>query len=348
MQPRDVEKGSVANTPKPGAILVISDSFHELPEAVTLLRDSYHSVGYIHALKKFQDITAGETSISVPEAEAIVMGRVMTVDEAALALAPKLRVIALHTSGSDNVDMAAATKRGILVTNVKGINAEQCADFAMGLMLSTVRQIVRGDKAIRQGKWASETLSSHDVVGATLGMIGLGKIGKAVVKRAFGFDMKMLAYTRTPDQAFAEHYGVTYTSLEHLLTTSDIICLTASLTPETYHMIGEREFNLMKKTAFFINIARGELVDEPALYNALKNNQIAGAGLDVYEEEPLYKSLLFDLGNVVLTPHQAGLTISGKVGAAVRAARNALQVLSGEIPKDAINPEAAEKWGANV
>jgi lactate dehydrogenase-like 2-hydroxyacid dehydrogenase len=259
-----------------------------------------------------------------------------------------MRVIALHTSGSDNVDVAAATKRGILVTNVKGINAEQCADFAMGLMLGTVRQIVRGDKAIRQGKWSSETLSSHDVVGATLGIIGLGQIGKAVVKRAFGFDMKMLASRRTPDQTFAERYGVTYTSLEHLLTTSDIICLTASLTPETYHMIGAKEFNLMKPTAFFINIARGELVDEAALYDVLKNERIAGAGLDVFEEEPLFKSPLFDLENVVLTPHQAGLTISGKTGAALRAARNALQVLSGDIPKDAINPEAAKKWSTKV
>jgi phosphoglycerate dehydrogenase-like enzyme len=341
MQPPDVEKSSMNALP-PGKILVISDSFHELPEAVALLRDSPHRVGYIHALKKFRNITPDETPVSVAEAEAIVMGRVMTVDEAALDLAPKLRVIALHTSGSDNVDLAAATKRGILVTNVKGINAEQCADFAMGLMLSTVRQIVRGDKAIREGKWASETLSSHDVVGATLGMIGLGQIGKAVVKRAFGFDMNILAYTRTPDQTFAERYGITHTSLEHLLKTSDIICLTASLTPETYHMIAEKEFNLMKKTAFFINIARGELVDETALYNTLKNERIAGAGLDVFEEEPLFKSPLFDLENVVLTPHQAGLTISGKTGAALRAARNALQVLAGETPKDAINPEAAE------
>jgi phosphoglycerate dehydrogenase-like enzyme len=331
----------MTNPAPPNTILVISDSFHELPEAVALLGDSGHRVAYVKSLKKFQDITKAETPISVAEAEAIVMGRVMTVDEEALALARKLRVIALHTSGSDNIDLAAATKRGILVTNVKGINAEQCADFAMGLMLSVVRQIVRGDKAIRQGKWAQETLSSQDVGGATLGVIGLGQIGKAVVKRAFGFDMKILAYTRTPDQAFAERYGVTYTSLEHLLTTSDIICLTASLTPDTYHMLGEKEFNLMKRTAFFINIARGELVDETALYNALKNGRIAGAGLDVYEEEPLYKSPFFDLENVVLTPHQAGLTMSGKVGAALRAARNALQVLAGEIPKDAINPEAA-------
>jgi phosphoglycerate dehydrogenase-like enzyme len=343
MQPLDVEKDSLINVLRPGTLLVISDSFHELPEAVALLRDSRHRIGYVHALKKFQDISPDETSVSVAEAEAIVMGRVMTVDEAALDLTPKLRVIALHTSGSDNVDIAAATKRGILVTNVKGINAEQCADFAMGLVLSTIRQIVRGDKVIREGKWASETLSSHDVVGATLGMIGLGQIGKAVVKRAFGFDMKLLAYTRTPDQTFAERYGVTYTSLEHLLETSDIICLTASLTPETHHMIGEKEFNLMKKTAFLVNVARGELVDESALYNALKNKRIAGAGLDVFEEEPLYKSPLFDLENVVLTPHQAGLTISGKVGAALRAARNALQVLNGEVPKDAINPEAAEQ-----
>jgi phosphoglycerate dehydrogenase-like enzyme len=348
MRSLNVENSLVANTPNPGAILVISDSFHELPEAVALLCDAGCRVGYVHALKKLQDIPPDETPVSVAEAEAIVMGRVMTVDAAALDLAPKLRVIALHTSGSDNVDLAAATKRGILVTNVKGSNAEQCADFAMGLMLSTVRQIVKGDKAMRQGKWASETLSSHDVVGATLGMIGLGQIGKAVVKRAFGFDMKILVYTRTPDHAFAERYGVTYTSLEHLLKTSDIICLAASLTPETRHMINEKEFNLMKKTAFFINIARGELVDESALYNALKNEHIAGAGLDVYEEEPLYRSPLFDLENVVLTPHQAGLTVSGKVGAAVRAARNALAVLAGEIPKDAVNPEAAEKWSEKV
>jgi phosphoglycerate dehydrogenase-like enzyme len=331
----------MTDTTDPNTILVISDSFHELPEAVALLRDSGHKTAYVKALKKFQDITEAETSISVAEAKAIVTGRVMTIDEGALDLARKLRVIALHTSGSDNVDLDAATKRGIFVTNVKGINAEQCADFAMGLMLSSVRQIVRGDKAIRQGKWATDTLSSQDVVGATLGMIGLGQIGKAVVKRAFGFDMKILAYTRTPDAAFAEHYGVSYTGLEHLLSTSDIICLTASLTPETYHMLAEKEFNLMKKTAFFINIARGELVDEGALYNALKNERIAGAGLDVYEEEPLYKSPLFDLENVVLTPHQAGLTHSGKVGAAMRAARNALQVLNGETPKDAVNPEAA-------
>jgi phosphoglycerate dehydrogenase-like enzyme len=341
MQPLDVDKSSTTSALQSGKIVVISDSFHELPEAVELLRDSRHKVGYVHTLKKFQDITPNETPVSITEAEAIVMGRVMTVDDAALALAPKLRVIALHTSGSDNVNVSAATKRGILVTNVKGTNAEQCADFAMGLMLGTVRQIVKGDKTIRQGKWASKTLSSHDVVGATLGMIGLGQIGKAVVRRAFGFDMKILAHTRTPDSAFAERYGVTYTGLEHLLKTSDIICLTASLTPETHHMIGDAQFNLMKRTAFFINIARGELVDETALYDALKNERIAGAGLDVYEEEPLYKSSFFDLENVVLTPHQAGLTISGKTGAAVRAARNALQVLDGEIPKDAINPEAA-------
>jgi phosphoglycerate dehydrogenase-like enzyme len=333
---------------KPNSILVISDSFHELPEAVALLRDSRHKVGYVYALKKLQDITASETTVSVSEADAIIMGRVMTVDEAALDLAPRLRLIALHTSGSDNIDVKAATQRGILVTNVKGINAEQCADFAMGLMLSAVRQIVKGDNAIRQGKWAAETLSSHDVMGATLGMIGLGQIGKAVVKRAYGFDMKMLAYTRTPDKEFAQRYRVTYTSLEQLLKTSDIICVTASLNPETYHMIGEKEFNLMKKTAFFINIARGELVDETALYNTLKNERIAGAGIDVYEEEPLYQSPLFELENVVLTPHQAGLTVSGKVGAAVRAARNALQVLNGEIPKDAVNPEAAEVRSAKV
>ncbi len=324
-------------TVSPKNILVISDSFHELPEAVQVLHASGHPIAYVNSLQKFQDISREYLFA----AEAIVMGRVMGVDQAALALAPKVRVLALHTSGSDNVDLAAATRQGVLVTTVKGSNAEQCADFALGLILSVVRQIVKGDKAIRKGVWATETSASQDVVGATLGMIGLGQIGKAVVKRAVGFDMKLLAYTRTADKNFAERYGVTYTGLEHLLKTSDIICLTASLSPETYHMIAEREFNLMKKTAFFINVARGELVDEAALYKVLKNQRIAGAAIDVYEEEPLYQSPFFELDNVVLTPHQAGLTTSGKVGAAVRAARNALQVLEGEIPEDAVNPEAA-------
>lgn len=321
-------------------ILVVSDSFHELPEATQLLEQSGHQVAYVRSLKRLQTIGDHDSSVPVATADAIVMGRVMTVDREALACAKNLKVIALHTSGSDNVDLGAATERGVVVTNVKGVNAEQCADFAMGLMLASVRQIVRGDKALRAGRWVAETSSSRDMSRATLGLIGLGQIGKAVIQRAAAFDMELLVHTRTPDPAFASRYGVSFVALEELLSQADIVCLTASLTPDTYHMLGEAQFRMMKPSAHFINVARGELVDEGALYHALKERHIAGAGLDVFETEPLYASPLFELDNVVLTPHQAGLTLSGKVGAAVRAARNALEVLAGTLPADAVNPEA--------
>ncbi len=328
-----------------GKILVVSDSLHELPEAVALLEASSHAVGYVRTLKRLQDIAHHETPVSVAEADAIVMGRVMSVDREALALAKNLKVIALHTSGRDNIDLGAATERGVLVTTVKGVNAEQCADFALGLMLASVRQIVRGDRAIRAGSWARETSASFDVGGAVLGLVGLGRIGRAVIRRAAGFDMKLLINTRTPDLAFAERYGASFVSLSEVLERSDIVCLTASLTPETRGLIGVAELGRMKPNAFLINIARGELVDEAALYEALKARRIAGAGLDVFETEPLYESPLFELDNVVLTPHQAGLTHSGKVGAAMWAAKNALEVLAGRCPADALNPEALERRG---
>jgi phosphoglycerate dehydrogenase-like enzyme len=321
-------------------ILVVSDSFHDLPEAVALLGASGHQVGFVRSLKRLQDIGEDEAPVRVRDADAIIMGRVMTVDAAALELARNLKVIALHTSGRDNVDIAAATRRGVLVTNVKGVNAEQCADFAMALMLAAVRKVVLGDRAIRQGRWAADTGSSLDVTGATLGLIGLGQIGRAVVRRAVGFNMRILVNTRTPDAEFAARHAAVFVSLDELLEAADIVCVTASLTPETVGLIGERELARMKPSAYLVNIARGELVDEAALYRALAAGRIAGAGLDVFATEPLYESPLFALGNVVLTPHQAGLTASGKLGAALRAARSALQALAGDLPPDALNPEA--------
>ncbi len=323
-------------------ILVVSDSLHELPEAVALLEASGHRIGYVPALKRWQDITAEDSPVSVAAADAVVMGRVMSVDAEALNLAKNLKVIALHTSGRDNVDVDAASERGVVVTNVKGVNAEQCADFALGLMLATVRQIVRGDKAVRAGKWVAETSGSLDISGATLGLVGLGQIGRAVLHRAAGFNMKLLVHTRTHDAAFAERYGARFVTLDALLEQADIVCLTASLTPATRHLLAAPELRRMKKSAYLVNVARGELVDERALHRALTEGEIAGAGLDVFETEPLFESPLFGLENVVVTPHMAGLTVSGKVNAAVRAVQNALSVLAGDVPPDALNPHALD------
>ena len=325
-------------------VLVISDSFHTLPEAVATLDGSGHAVTYVNNLTAWANL-GGADRVALSEAHAVVMGRVLGVDAEAFSLAPKLRVVALHTSGSDNVDLEEATRRGVLVTNVKGVNAEQCAEFAMGLMLSVVRQIRTGDHAIRAGLWCDRTHTSMDLHGATVGVIGLGQIARAFLRRALAFGVRILVHTRTPDLGLAVELGIQYTSLDEVLRLSDVVCLFASLTKETHRMIGARELSLMKPSAYLINIARGELIDEEALVHALRSGQIAGAGLDVFEVEPLYKSPLFELENVVLTPHQAGLTQGGKLGAAVRAARNALEVLNGAMPQDAINPGA---WAAEI
>jgi len=320
-------------------IVVISDSFHTLPEAVATLARSGHEVTYVKGLTPWTELEASARR-ALGNAHAIVMGRVLGVDASAFSLAPLIKVVALHTSGSDTVDVEEATRRGVVVTTVKGVNAEQCAEFAMGLMLSVVRQIDKGDRAIRAGLWSTTTQTSMDVYQATLGVVGLGRIGRAFVRRARAFGMKILVHTRTPDRALAEEFDIQYMSLDDLLSRADVVGLFASLSASSRQMIGARELGLMKRSAYLINIARGELVDQNALIDALRTGQIAGAGLDVFQGEPLYRSALFTLENVVLTPHQAGLTSRAKTEAAVRAARNALDRLEGTLPPDAINPDA--------
>ena len=323
-------------------IVVISDSLHTLPEAVSALEGSGHLVTYVPSLMPWPALEPVHRRV-LAEARAVIMGRVLGIDAGAFALAPRLRVVALHTSGCDNVDVAEASRRGVLVTNCKGVNAEQCAEFAMGLMLCVVRKILIGDHAIRSAQWAARTQSSMDLYGATMGVIGLGRIAKAFVTRARAFGMRILVHTRTPDLDFGVQGGIEYVPLDALLGQADVVGLFASLDKGSRHMIGAREFSLMKRSAYFINIARGELIDQDALVAALRTGTIAGAGLDVFEEEPLLASDLFELENVVLTPHQAGLTHGGKTGAALRAARNALEALDGHVPRDAVNPSA---WAA--
>ncbi|HEX8376148.1 MAG TPA: NAD(P)-dependent oxidoreductase, partial [Geminicoccaceae bacterium] len=250
-------------------ILVVSDSLRELAPAVTALETSGHRVVYVDGLIPLPEIAL--RGLADPrQADALVTGRLMWLDAEALRLLPRARVIALHTSGSDNVDLAEATRRGIVVTNVKGVNAEQCAEFSIGLLLATTRQIRTGDIAIRQGLWASRTQTSLDLYGATVGIVGLGLIGRAAVRRLRAFGVRLLCHTRTPDPAFGAEMGLTYTDLDTLLRESDVVSLYASLNDRTRRMIGARELGLMKPGAYLINIARGELIDEPALIEALR------------------------------------------------------------------------------
>ena len=325
-------------------ILVVSDSLHHLPQAVATLAGCGHDVEYIDGLIGFPEIAAKRLG-DLAGADAIVMGRVMNTDEHALSFAPRVRVIAQHTSGSDNIDLAEATRRGITVTNVRGVNAEQCAEFSIGLMLAVARQILVGDRAIRAGRWAADTQSSLDLYGSTLSVFGLGMIGKAAVRRAAAFGVKILVHTRTPDVEFGEKYGIEFVGKDEALSRADIVSIYTSLSDVTRNMIGARELALMQPHAYLINIARGELIDEDALFEALVERRIAGAGLDVFTVEPLHASRFFELPNVVLTPHQAGLAHSAKVDAAMRAVHNALSALAGHLPPDAINPTAFAAFG---
>lgn len=228
------------------------------------------------------------------------------ITEKVISNASKLKVIGKHGIGVDNIDIEAAKKRGITVLNAPGTNKEAVADLVFGLMLSLARKIPNSDSQVRAGKWPK--VFGQSVFGKTLGIIGLGAIGRSMVQRAKGFEMKVIAYDSFWNKEYAETNGVTYSSIDEILKEADFITLHVPLTPETTNSIGIEQLRNMKSTAFLINASRGGVVDEEALYRALKEGKIAGAGLDVFSTEPPTDSPLFELDNVILSPHMGGFT----------------------------------------
>ncbi|HIE09303.1 MAG TPA: D-glycerate dehydrogenase [Armatimonadetes bacterium] len=268
------------------------------------------------------------------------------VDSEVMDSAPNLKVISNYAVGFDNIDVKAATERGIVVTNTPGVLTETTADLAWALLMAVARRIVEADKFTREGKfkgWSPTLLLGSDVYGKTLGIIGFGRIGRAVAKRAKGFEMRVLYYDieRAPEEVERE-LNAQYVDLEALLKEADYISIHAPLTPETHHMIGERELKMMKPTAYLINTARGPIVDERALVRALKEGWIAGAALDVYENEPELTPGLAELPNVVLAPHIGSASAETRTKMAEMAVSNLLSVLKGERPENIVNPEV---WG---
>lgn len=261
--------------------------------------------------------------------------------------APKLRVISNYAVGYDNIDVPEATKRGIMVTNTPGVLTETTADLAFALILATARRIVEADKYTRMGiwkTWGPMLLLGRDVYGATLGIIGFGRIGQAVARRAKGFNMRILYYDIKRNEEAERELGAEYRDLPSLLKEADIVSIHTPLTKETYHMIGEKELYLMKPTAILVNTARGAVVDQKALYKVLKEKRIFGAGLDVYEKEPIDKDdPLIELDNVVLLPHIGSASVETREKMAIMAAENLLAGLRGERPKHLVNPEVLER-----
>ena len=260
-----------------------------------------------------------------------------------LEQAPRLRVVSAVAVGYDNIDVQACTRRRILVTNTPGVVTEATADLTFGLLMSVARRLVEADRYVREGHWRHWTwgcMWGTDLVGKTLGILGFGRIGQAVARRARGFSMRILYYSLdrpTPERE--RELGAQYVDRETLLREADFLSLHVPLAPDTHHLISTAELNLMKPTAFLINTSRGKVVEEAALVEALRSKRIAGAGLDVFEFEPQIHPALLALNNVVVTPHMGTATGETRLAMAMLAAENLLTALEGRRPPHLVNPE---------
>ncbi|MFZ3589012.1 2-hydroxyacid dehydrogenase [Bacillus sp. DJP31] len=266
-----------------------------------------------------------------------------TIDRELLEVAPHLKVIGNLAVGFNNIDIEAANELGIMVTNTPGVLTEATADLTFALLMATARRIPEASEFVRTGEWKSWApmlLTGQDVFGATIGIIGMGRIGTAVARRAKGFTMKILYHNRSRNIETENELGATYVELEDLLTQSDFVVILAPYTEETKNLIAKRELSLMKNTAILINVARGGMVNEADLYDALKSKKIWAAGLDVFEEEPVtLDHPLLSLPNLVVLPHIGSASINTRITMSEVAATNLLQALSGEIPDNLVNKE---------
>ncbi|MBO8163606.1 MAG: D-glycerate dehydrogenase [Brevibacillus sp.] len=282
----------------------------------------------------------------VSDAAGIVTNVADPIDREVFDHAPALKVVSTMAVGYDNIDIQTATERKIPVGHTPGVLSETTADLTFALLMATARRIVEADRFVREGKWKSwgpMLLTGPDVYGATIGIIGMGRIGEAVARRASGFAMKILYHNRNRRPEVEQALGAEYRSLDELLTESDYVVLMAPATPQTYRMIGARELSLMKKSAVLINSSRGTNVDEQALYQALKEKRIWAAGLDVFEQEPIGADHpLLTLDNVVVLPHIGSASIATRTKMAVIAAQNALAGIKGEPLLHTVNPEVYE------
>jgi glyoxylate reductase len=261
------------------------------------------------------------------------------IDRECFDAAPKLKVVSCFAVGYDNVDLGEASQRNIVVTNTPGVLTDACADLTWALILSVARRVIEGDRLARSGQWpgwAPTQLRGVDLVGKTLGIVGAGRIGVAVAKRATGFSMRTIYLARSAKSEM-ETLGAKRANLDEILSESDFLCVHVPLTPETRHMFGEAEFRRMKPTAYFINMARGAVHNEAALVRALKEGWIAGAGLDVYEHEPRISPELMTLPNTVLLPHLGSATGETRRRMSILAAENLLAVLEGRSCPNIVN-----------
>jgi glyoxylate reductase len=266
------------------------------------------------------------------------------IDAEVFDAAPKLRIVAQMAVGFDNIDLQEATKRGIYVTNTPEVLTDTTADFAWALLMAIARRVVEADKYVRTGQWKVSwhpgMMQGRDVYDATIGIVGAGRIGYAVAKRATGFGMKILFYDVVPRPEIGKDFGAKKVDLDTLFRESDFVSIHVPLMKETYHLVNAERLKLMKKTAYLINNSRGPVVDEKALYAALKEGRIAGAGLDVFEQEPIpVDNPLLKLDNVVVAPHISSASYETRSKMAEMVAENLVAFFEGKKPPNLVNPD---------
>jgi len=266
------------------------------------------------------------------------------IDAEVFDAAPKLKIVAQMAVGFDNIDIREATKRGIYVTNTPEVLTDTTADFAWALLMSIARRVVEADKYVRTGQWKvgwhPMMMQGRDVHGSTIGIVGAGRIGYGVAERAKGFKMKILFYDVIPRPEMEKGLGAKRVEFDELLKESDFVSIHVPLMKQTYHLINAEKLKLMKKTAYLINNSRGPVVDEKALYQALKEGKIAGAGLDVFEQEPTpVDSPLLKLDNVVVAPHISSASYETRSRMAEMVAENLVAFFKGERPPNLVNPD---------
>lgn len=286
-------------------------------------------------------LSRGELEEAIKGVDGIITLLSDNIDAELIDMNPDLEVIANYAVGYDNIDVEACSDRDIAVSNTPGVLTETTADLAWALILAAARRIPEADRYTREGRyegWGPMLMLGSDVHSKTLGVMGLGRIGKAVARRgSAGFDMDVIYYNRSRDEEFEQEYGVEYRPLDELLEQSDFVSLHLPLTPATEKLIGENELDKMKDEAYLINTARGAVVDENALLHALREGKIAGAGIDVYEDEPKLTPGLAGLDNLVMLPHIGSASVETRAEMAVMAAENMLAGLRGERMPNRIN-----------
>lgn len=315
-------------------ILSTSPTFgHYVSEPLEYFKENGCEVTLVPQGKKLSEEELVE---NMAELDAAIVG-LERITQSVIHGSKKLKVIAKHGAGVDNIDVKTATNQGIVVISAPGANSDAVADLTFGLFLSLARRIPFADRTVKEGGWPR--MVGAQVNEKTVGIIGCGQVGKTVAKRALGFDMRVLAYDVVKDEDFAQKWGISYRSLDEVLAESDFLSIHVPLIDSTRKLIAKRELQLMKKGAFLVNIARGGVVDEEALYQALLEGKIRGAALDVFLSEPPEGNPLFALDSVIATPHMGGYTTEALRETGMICARGIVDALQGKRPQNIVNPE---------